>query len=303
VLFVVLFEHRAGQSQQTRSSTAMAHSYTAHTADYPDSVSWLNPGGDDYEERMRLENTVQVPDISLSSQASDVEYPRHMPEAQLHTMDSGIYPFDDDDNDGITLSTIAHHISGITLSPGFASRATPTMSDYDVSRPVANIDLRQAKANLSTFTYPRPSLSTALKDKKFSPKRPAKSQRPEKENEPPATPQSRTPRKRNQAQSTSRNVLRLPDITGITIGASSPGKPISPSHSDPPSQRHVLEALTRQLETVTREAEFAKGKVLQLEAELENRRHAEQELTREYRWSPNSHDRAALLEVTREKQG
>jgi hypothetical protein len=285
----------------------MAHSFTAHTIDYPDSVSWLNPGGDDYEERMRLENTVHVPDISLSSQASDVEYPRHMPEAQLHSMDSGIYPFDnDEDNDGITLSTIAHHISGITLSPGFA-RATPTMSDYDASRPVANIDLRQAKANLSTFTYPRPTLSNALKDKKFSPKRPSKStpQRIEKENEPPETtiPQARTPRKRAQNPGPSRKILRLPDITGITNGASSPGKSASPSHSDPPSQRRIVDALTKQLEAVSKEADLAKGKVRQLEAELEKRRQTERELSVDYRWSPNSRDRAALQEVTREKKG
>jgi hypothetical protein len=63
-----------------------------------------------------------------------------------------------------------------------------------------------------------------------------------------------------------------------------------------------VDALTKQLGSVTKEAELAKTKVRQLEAELEKRRQAERELSVD-KWNLNSHDRVALQEVIREKQG
>ena len=254
----------------------------------------------------------QLPELSLSNDSSDVEYPRLHPDQHLgRSFDSAIYGHHDSyDDDGYSLSTAAHHTSALTLSAGLAP-GQRNATDTGLERHISQLDWRDVRKDMSMFSHSsKPNLSATLHDRK-SPRRAAKA-RPrvaEKENTPVAGRSNlhrpTHPSPHTSAVTTSKSTVRLPDITGITAAASSPPRSHTPTHIDPPSQQHqsVVHSLQRQLEAVTQEAATAKEEVKVLQRELQRKRHAERELSVQLQEDGTSVSREQFERVVQEKNG
>lgn len=288
-------------------------SFYHNYSDYAANVSSLQAGGDDYQERVQLENTIHLPDISFSTVPSDVEYPRHLPDPHLaRSYDSGIYgnlDVDDEDADHYSVSTIHHHVNGVTLSPGLVRikpQFTPTTSDFDASRPLSRLDLRQAKQDSNRISHSNlyKNAPSPARVRTQARKLPAKSPRSQHDKENLAPSNRAIPKVLRTKDYNTGQGMRLPDITGITAGVTSPVKSINPSHLEPPSQLHTVEELQRRLLASTEEIKFMHRRVGDLENELKNCRNGERQL--QYRLSHGDVDPGSLQkleEVRKEKEG
>lgn len=192
------------------------------------------PGDELEQHRIQLEHNLQHTDLSfhLSSvpdevdgEAESVEYPRHhsgpspFPDyasLEHHSREnfdydghSHLHPWSIHDDDGInpygaeTVSTVAHHASGVTVTAGLArnSRREPSVSgvEYDPERPLQDImdgmnttealslaaRLRSPRAGREVFAaeesdrsqeIARPKLAETLQRVGFSPRRPRSAQ-------------------------------------------------------------------------------------------------------------------------------
>ncbi|KZT40670.1 hypothetical protein SISSUDRAFT_1127122 [Sistotremastrum suecicum HHB10207 ss-3] len=282
----------------------------------------LPPGGSDYEERMRLESNLDdnphLPDFSFSNDG-EVEHARHDPHPHsFRSYDSGIFQrgHDFDDGQGYTTSTAAHHASAVTLSAGLAQgRTSPSDAEYDPDRPLAGLDLRKAKREISILSHSNAaSLTDALhRQKSFSPRRPTKTSQPraDKENNPPSAHKASSNSQsqsfkfpNNSAPTTPHRRVRLPDITGLTSAVSSPSKvPYSLStHATLPSESESVQSMQTRLQAAIRESAAFRAQVEELERKLQETLEREREMSLILRETKQSHNRA-LDEVVKEKMG
>lgn len=281
----------------------------------------LPPGGSEYEERVRLESNLDhgphLPDFSFSSDV-DVEQARHGPHPHsFRSYDSGMFQRGQEYDDGLgyTTSTAAHHASAVTLSAGLAhGRASPSDAEYDPERPLAGLDLRKAKRDMSILSQSNAaSLTDALhRQKSFSPRRPTKSSQPwsNKENNPssaqklPSTQSQSLKFPQHSAPVTPNRKVRLPDITGLTSAVTSPSKvPYSLStHANLPSDSESVQSMQSRLQAAIRESAAFREQVEELERQLRETLLREQEMSLLLQETKQTQSKA-LDEVVKEKIG
>src|ERR1700761_395064 len=200
----------------------MAHTFN-NLQDYNTSLSNYSPG-DDYHERLLVENRLreQLPDFELD--ASDAEHPRHLPDDphNIRSHNSTAYQYHDDDDEGYSLSTAAHHTSALTFTAGLemAGNYPSSHTGYDQDRPLTDFNFKQARKDMSVFSHTtKPSLSATIQEQRqFSPRRAKKPRSPrEKENQHPQKQSANIRPSPLQTRdiNTPRRHIRLPDITGI----------------------------------------------------------------------------------------